>query len=144
MDGSSVSFPGFSLYDSFLKLSNVDISIPEYTGSASVDSLASFIRWDSNMASNLQVSGANITIGEGSLVNTYQNGFGGIYMHSISLTAANPSKVISIGSVLCGLSLKSMTIQDSNGNSLSNVDIIGGVVKDANGVPRNITTDIIL
>ena len=68
------------------------------------------------------------------------------YLNIIQETAEQQNKLINIysnqGSI--ALSSRSVYLKDRTGNALSWGDMISGLVKDSNGIPRNIVADVII
>ncbi|RUM27735.1 MAG: hypothetical protein DSY42_09555 [Aquifex sp.] len=97
------------------------------------------------VASRISFSSSTVNIGTKNLI--------GYYIHQHFHVALGSSTVVKTSTGLLvncnGSSLdyyrdNSTTIQDSAGNTLTDTDIIGGIVRDVNGVPRNVRSNIVL
>ena len=62
---------------------------------------------------------------------------------TIEVTSSNV-KILNTSGNTCRFEVVAASIVDSNGNTLSWSDAINGIVRDANGVPRNIISNIVL
>ena len=104
-----------------------------------------FIGGAGGLASRVSFSGCNISIGASNFIAF------GLYQHYyITLINTNITKtstgllVNCYGSALDYYRNANTTIQDSAGTALTDADIIGGIVRDANGLPRNVRSNIVL
>jgi hypothetical protein len=67
-----------------------------------------------------------------------------IYFDTVTINRLDDNKnFISIVDNICNIGVSNTTVKDSSGNNISIPDICSGVVKDANGVPRNIISNIV-
>jgi len=54
------------------------------------------------------------------------------------------SALLSVGEGVFFLRVNSVGIYDGSGNELGWTDVILGIIRDANGVPRNVLSNIVL
>ena len=104
-----------------------------------------FIRGWGGMASRVSFYSCNISIGALNFIEY------GIYQHchvvvdNSTITKTSTGLLVNCsGSALDYYRDSNTTIQDSAGTALTDTDIIGGIVRDANGLPRNVRSNIVL
>ncbi len=103
-----------------------------------------FIQGWGGLSSRVSFDGCSISIGASDFINygTYQHFH--ITLGGTDIVKTSTGLLVNCNGSTLDYFRGGGTITDSAGTALTDTDIIGGIIRDANGVPRNVQSNIVL
>lgn len=102
------------------------------------------IKESGGVGSKVSFSNCDITIGISNLIAYSIHQHFHIALYNSTVIKTSTGLLVNCNGSSLDYFSSNLTIQDGAGNALTDADIIGGIVKDANGVPRNVKSNVIL
>ena len=150
---------GFIMKNSYLILESVTIQTADYVDSSNVESpYAGFIKWVNEGGKNkVALLKASVLIGDTDFIKLLDRGDINLLVFyydanhsvtdkSIDCVGANNNGFLisnSSGTMLLSTSAYQLGTKNDGSTNLTWSDLVSGIIKDANGVPRNIISNII-